>query len=110
MTRAFIKNLNNWNPSLKTPPLIVRDKKGRDQAQDIGCILDKGTSLARTYPLLIRNALDIHNRRCKNPLSHAMDEKTFTFTSFVTRKEYYEYFSKERIIFSEIVRIIKSYS
>lgn len=98
-----------WDLSQKTPRLIVKDKNGRDKAQDIGCLLDKGSSLAKTYPLLIGNALDIHNRRCRNPLSHAMDEKTFTFTSFVTRTEYYEYLKKEKIVLSELVRVINSY-
>lgn len=105
LIRAFIKNLNSWNPLQRTPPLIVKDRKGKDKVQDIGCLLDKGTPLAKNYPLLIENALGIHNRRCKNPLSHAIDEKTFQFTSFVTKTEYYEYFDKEKIFLSEIVRI-----
>lgn len=107
LTRAFITNLERWDSSQKTPPLIVKDKKNNSKAQDIGCPLDKGTSLAKTYPLLIENAHDIHKRRCKNPLSHAIDEKTFQFTSFVTKMEYYEYYKKETIVLSEIVRISK---
>ncbi len=109
LIRTFISNLNSWNPSQKTPPLIIKDKKKNDKAQDYGCLIDKGTPLAKTYPLLINNALDIHNRRCKNPLSHAMDEKTFIFTTFVTRTEFYEYLRKEKIVLSQVVQIIKHY-
>ena len=82
----------------------------KDKAQEIGCLLDKSTSLAKLYPVLIGNAHDIHSRRCKNPLSHAIDSKTFEFTSFVTRTEYYKYFEKERIVLSEIVKVINSYN
>lgn len=109
LTRAFIKNLNYWNPDQRTPPLFVKDKNNKYKAQLLGCLLDKGSSLAKTYPLLIENAQDIHNRRCKNPLSHAFDEKTFQFTSFVSKTEYYEYFDKEKIFLSEIVRISNEY-
>ena len=110
LIRAFIKKLNTWYPSLKTPPLIVRDNKGRNKGQDFGCLLDRSSPLAKSYPLLIGSALDIHNRRCKNPLSHAIDSKSFEFTSFVTRTEYYKYFEKERIVLSEIVKVINSYN
>ena len=110
LIRTLIEKLHIWNPTLRTPPLIVLDRKKKTKAQDYGCLIDKETQLAKTYPLLINNALEIHNRRCKNPLSHAMDEKTFTFTSFVTRTEYYEYLAKERIVLSEIVRLVNSYS
>jgi len=109
LIRTFISNLNSWNPNQKTPPLIIKDKKKNDKAQDYGCLIDRGTPLAKTYPLLINSALDIHNRRCKNPLSHAMDEKTFIFTTFVTRTEFYEYLGKEKIVLSQVVQIIKHY-
>lgn len=81
----------------------------KDKAQEIGCLLDKCTSLAKLYPVLIGNAHDIHSRRCKNPLSHAIDIKTFQFTSFVTKMEYYEYYKKEKIVLSEIVKILDSF-
>ena len=110
LTRALITNLKVWEPTQKLPPLIVKDKKMKDKAQEIGCLLDKSTSLAKLYPVLIGNAHDIHSRRCKNPLSHAIDSKTFEFTSFVTRTEYYKYFEKERIVLSEIVKVINSYN
>lgn len=109
LIRAFITNIKIWNASLKTPPLIVKDKKGKDKAELYGSLVDKGKPLATAFPLLITNASDIHSRRCKNPLSHAMDEKTFIFTSFVTRSEYYEYLAKEKIVLSEIIKIINSY-
>ena len=106
--RAFIKNLNNWNPRQKTPSLTTNSRNGTI-ANIYGCLIDTRTSLAKSYPLLIRKASDIHKRRCKNPLSHAIDEKTFQFTSFVKRTEFYELHEKEKIFLSEIIRIAKGY-
>ena len=110
LIRVFIAKLSTWKPELKTPSLIIKGKKGRDKGQDFGCLLDRSSPLAKSYPLLIGNAQSIHNRRCKNPLSHAMDTKTFQFTSFVKKTEYYDYFSKEKILLSEIIKIINKYN
>lgn len=103
--RQFIKNLAIWNPRQKCPKLVTAD----GNINEIGCILDLGTSLAKKYPILIKNMHEIHERRRTTPLSHAYDLKTQRFSSFLTKEEFKTYYSKQKIVFEEIIKICNLY-
>lgn len=102
MIRAFIEMLKINKAHIRLPELFEPDGK----LNDYGNLLKIDSKFAKRFKNIDIPCYEIHERRCRTPLSHPQDKKTKVYSDFVTATESKKYLNLEIKTLREIVKLV----